>query len=83
MQDVQHEGHLLVLLHAGGSIVWHRELSSSGSEIFRHMSTAPFDSRQLCVCGHSGALLVLQLTDPARDKVQVQQYRVNLPGKMQ
>lgn len=45
------------------------------------MAVAPLDSRQLCLSGSNGALVVLQLTDPARDKVQLQQYRVNVQGE--
>lgn len=62
-------------------MLWRRELSTFMSEWFGHLAVAPSDSRQLCLCGSSGALVVLQLIDPANDKVKVQQYRVNLQGE--
>jgi hypothetical protein len=54
-----------------------RELGS-GSELFSQLSVDPLDSRQLVLCGRAGAVAVLELTDPAADKVALQQYRVNL-----
>jgi hypothetical protein len=59
-------------------VLWRRELSSSGSEVFSHLAVDPLDSRQLCLCGSSGAVAVLQLHNPAADKVALQQYRVNV-----
>lgn len=54
-----------------------RELGN-GSELFSQLAVDPLDSRQLCLCGSNGAVAVLQLQDPAADKIQAQQYRVNL-----
>lgn len=66
----------------GSAVVWRRELSSSGSELFTQMAVAPLDNRQLCMCGSNGALVVLHLADPARNKVQMQQYRVDMKGEL-
>jgi hypothetical protein len=57
-------------------LLWKRELGS-GPELYGQLAVAPLDSRQCCLTGSSGALVVLQLADPARDKVPMQQYRVN------
>jgi hypothetical protein len=61
---------------AGGGLLWKRELGS-GPQLYGQLAVAPLNSRQLCLCGSSGSLVVLQLSDPARDKVPMQQYRVN------
>jgi hypothetical protein len=61
---------------AGGGLLWKRELGT-GPQLYGQLAVAPLDSRQLCLCGSSGSLVVLQLSDPARDKVAMQQYRVN------
>jgi hypothetical protein len=62
---------------AGGALLAKRELGN-GSELFSQLTVDPLDSRQVCLCGSNGAVAVLQLTDPAADKIQAQQYRVNL-----
>lgn len=61
----------------GGTLLSKRELGS-GSELFSQLAVDPLDSRQMCLCGSNGAVAVLQLHDPAADKIQLQQYRVNL-----
>jgi hypothetical protein len=68
------DGHLLP---TGGALLSKRELGN-GSELFSQLTVDPLDSRQICLCGSNGAVAVLQLTDPAADKIQAQQYRVNL-----
>eukprot|EP00798_Chlamydomonas_sp_ICE-L_P003894 gene3894-13964_t len=53
-----------------------RDLSST--ELFNSMVLDPLDCRRLCLCGSQGALVVVQLNNPAQDQVDVKQFRVNL-----
>ena len=38
----------------------------------------PSDARRLCLCGQKGSLIVLRLTNMARDRVEQQTYKVDM-----
>jgi hypothetical protein len=59
--------------HTHTSIAYH-------PQAFTSMVLDPLDSRRLCLTGSQGALLLLQLTNPSVDEVEVQQYRVSMPA---
>ena len=40
--------------------------------------TDPSDARRLCLCGQRGSLIVLRLTNMARDRVEQQTYKVDM-----
>jgi len=51
---------------AGSTIVWKKDISPADG--LQALQVDPHDRRHLCLCGGRGALTVLKLLNPARDR---------------
>ena len=61
-------------LGAGNKPLWKKEFGAEAS--LASVRVDPNDARRLVLCGARGTLVVLRLTNIARDRAEQQQYKV-------
>ncbi len=57
----------LASLACSGGIIWKKEFGAA--ELFTGVHVDPLDRRHACLVGAKGTFIVLNLTNPAADKV--------------
>ena len=63
-------------VRAGNTCLWKRDFGPEAS--LCAVRVDPSDARRLCLCGQKGSLIVLRLTNMARDRVEQQTYKVDM-----
>lgn len=63
-------------VHAGNTCLWKRDFGPEAA--LCAVRVDPSDARRLCLCGQKGSLIVLRLTNMARDRVEQQTYKVDM-----
>ncbi len=61
---------------AGNMCLWKRDFGPEAA--LCAVRVDPSDARRLCLCGQKGSLIVLRLTNMARDRVEQQTYKVDM-----
>ncbi len=65
-------------LHTGNTCLWKKDFGTEAA--LCAVKTDPGDARRLCLCGQKGSLIVLLLTNMARDRFEQQTYKVDMSG---
>ena len=60
----------------GNTCLWKRDFGPEAA--LCAVRVDPSDARRLCLCGQKGSLIVLRLTNMARDRVEQQTYKVDM-----
>ena len=63
-------------MRAGNTCLWKRDFGPEAA--LCAVRVDPSDARRLCLCGQKGSLIVLRLTNMARDRVEQQTYKVDM-----
>lgn len=61
---------------AGNTCLWRKDFGAEAA--LASVRVDPADGRRLVLCGQRGSLIVLKLNNMARDRVEQQQYRVDM-----
>lgn len=61
---------------AGNAQLWRKDFGADAA--LASVRVDPGDARRLVLCGQRGSLIVLKLNNMARDRVEQQQYKVDM-----
>ncbi len=64
------------LMFPGNAALWRKDFGAEAA--LASVRVDPGDARRLVLCGQRGSLIVLKLGNMARDRVEQQQYKVDM-----